>query len=191
MPKPDLRRAPKLDSEPSGAPVPRANVRVLLISARANTKDERFGLHVGSRELTTNLCTIRSVAVIKCKLSLPPIDGTSYKPPHMSLFTPGATLNVTCGARHWISTRQQISAVSTCKNDGKWSITPICQGMGERCMLDSLQMMAVKRFSNSNFPPHHSQHSRPPKLVSCLEPCDAHDVIVLMNEYLQTCALQR
>ncbi|XP_019734871.1 complement factor H-like, partial [Hippocampus comes] len=65
--------------------------------------------------------------LIKCKVSLPPIDGTSYKPAHTSLFTPGATLNVTCGARHWISTTQQISAVSTCKNDGKWSIRPICQ----------------------------------------------------------------
>ncbi|XP_051929500.1 complement factor H-like [Hippocampus zosterae] len=65
--------------------------------------------------------------LIQCKVSLPPIDGTSYKPAHTSLFSPGDTLNVTCGARHWISTTRQIWALSTCKNDGKWSIRPICQ----------------------------------------------------------------
>ncbi|XP_077573774.1 complement factor H-like [Stigmatopora nigra] len=64
--------------------------------------------------------------LIKCKVSLPAIRGTSYEPAYTSLFSPGDTLTVKCGESYWISTVHQTSAVSTCKNDGKWTIRPIC-----------------------------------------------------------------
>ncbi|XP_061682050.1 complement factor H-like [Syngnathoides biaculeatus] len=65
--------------------------------------------------------------LIRCKVSLPAIKGTSYKPAYTSVFSPGDTLTVTCEETHWISTLQQTSAVSTCKDNGKWTIRPICQ----------------------------------------------------------------
>ncbi|XP_057696961.1 complement factor H-like isoform X2 [Corythoichthys intestinalis] len=64
--------------------------------------------------------------LIKCKVSLPAIRGTSYEPAYTSSFSPGDTLTVTCGESYYISTVQQTSAVSTCKDDGKWTIRPIC-----------------------------------------------------------------
>lgn len=44
------------------------------------------------------------------------------------MFLPGETLNVTCGEKFWISTPQDINAVTTCNNDGQWSIRPVCKG---------------------------------------------------------------
>ncbi|XP_077390748.1 complement factor H-like [Festucalex cinctus] len=64
---------------------------------------------------------------VKCKVSLPALGGTRYEPADTSLFSPGARLTVTCGDSYWISTPRQMSAVSRCKNDGEWSIRPICQ----------------------------------------------------------------
>ncbi|XP_054645337.1 complement factor H-like isoform X2 [Dunckerocampus dactyliophorus] len=68
-----------------------------------------------------------SCELIKCKVTLPTIDGTSYEPAFKSLFIPGETINVTCGQNYWISNTQQTSAVSSCQDNGKWTIRPICQ----------------------------------------------------------------
>ncbi|KAL7396850.1 hypothetical protein ABVT39_012608 [Epinephelus coioides] len=64
---------------------------------------------------------------IKCKLTLPPVEGTRYEPTHRTLFLRGDTLRVICGEKYWISTPQDASAVTTCKDDGEWTIRPICQ----------------------------------------------------------------
>nr|XP_057929822.1 complement factor H-like [Doryrhamphus excisus] len=64
---------------------------------------------------------------IKCKVTLPSIDGTSYEPAFKSLFSPGETIQVTCGHNYWILNTQQTSTVSTCGDNGKWTIRPICQ----------------------------------------------------------------
>ncbi|XP_076582271.1 complement factor H-like [Chaetodon auriga] len=63
---------------------------------------------------------------VKCKLEGRLPAGTRYQPSSRNLFLPGETLKVICGDRYWISERQHISAVSTCKDDGEWSIRPIC-----------------------------------------------------------------
>ncbi|XP_077439314.1 complement factor H-like [Vanacampus margaritifer] len=73
------------------------------------------------------LLNVPTIAVSKCKVSLPAISGTSYTPAQASLFSPGAKLTVTCGDGYWIETQQQTSAVSTCNDDGQWTIRPICQ----------------------------------------------------------------
>ncbi|XP_042369307.1 complement factor H-like [Plectropomus leopardus] len=64
---------------------------------------------------------------IKCKLTLQTLEGTSYEPAYRNLFSPGETLTVTCGQKYWISNPHDITAVTTCKEDGKWTITPVCQ----------------------------------------------------------------
>ncbi|XP_049443566.1 complement factor H-like isoform X17 [Epinephelus fuscoguttatus] len=64
---------------------------------------------------------------IKCKLTLPPVEGTRYEPTHRNLFSPGDTLRVICGEKYWISTSQDASAVTTCKDNGEWTIRPVCQ----------------------------------------------------------------
>ncbi|XP_061153328.1 complement factor H [Syngnathus typhle] len=65
--------------------------------------------------------------LIRCRVTLPPIPGTSYQPSQITIFSVGATLTVTCEDKYWISTPKQTSAVSTCKSDGKWTIRPVCQ----------------------------------------------------------------
>nr|XP_049575296.1 complement factor H-like isoform X3 [Syngnathus scovelli] len=65
--------------------------------------------------------------LIRCRVTLPPIRGTSYQPSQITIFSVGATLTVTCEDSYWISTPKQTSAVSTCKSDGKWTIRPVCQ----------------------------------------------------------------
>ncbi|XP_049443583.1 complement factor H-like [Epinephelus fuscoguttatus] len=64
---------------------------------------------------------------IKCKLTLPPVEGTRYEPTHRNLFSSGDTLRVICGEKYWISTPQDASAVTTCKDNGEWTIRPVCQ----------------------------------------------------------------
>lgn len=63
---------------------------------------------------------------IKCELTLPAIEGTRYDPDFRSLFSPGDTVRVICGENYWISTSQDTSAVSTCQDNGEWTIRPIC-----------------------------------------------------------------
>ncbi|XP_071342416.1 complement factor H-like isoform X2 [Trachinotus anak] len=63
---------------------------------------------------------------IKCRLSLLPPKGTRYDPPFRNVFSPGETVEITCGDRYWISLLQDTSAVATCKDDGEWTFTPMC-----------------------------------------------------------------
>ncbi|KAM9848807.1 complement factor H-like isoform 2-T2 [Aulostomus maculatus] len=65
--------------------------------------------------------------IIKCQLTLPALEGTTYDPPFKNLFSPGDTVKVMCGEQHWISNHNQTSAVSTCLSSGEWSIRPICK----------------------------------------------------------------
>nr|XP_019960470.1 PREDICTED: complement factor H-like [Paralichthys olivaceus] len=65
--------------------------------------------------------------LITCKLSLPPVYGTEYEPATVNVFSPGGTVRVTCGDRHWISDPLETSAVVSCKSDGQWSLRPICK----------------------------------------------------------------
>ncbi|XP_029285968.1 complement factor H isoform X2 [Cottoperca gobio] len=64
---------------------------------------------------------------ITCKLQLPPLEGTRYEPAFRNVFLPGDLLTVNCGEKYWISNPQNISAVTTCKDNGEWTIRPICK----------------------------------------------------------------
>ncbi|XP_023284601.1 complement factor H-like [Seriola lalandi dorsalis] len=66
-------------------------------------------------------------SAIKCRLSLPPLEGTSYDPPYRNVFPPGERVKITCGDGYYISRPQDVSAVATCKDDGEWTFTPICR----------------------------------------------------------------
>ncbi|XP_039668140.1 complement factor H-like isoform X9 [Perca fluviatilis] len=62
---------------------------------------------------------------IKCKLLLTPGEGTRYGSVSRNVFLPGEILRVICEAKYGISNNQE-SAVTTCNEDGEWSIRPIC-----------------------------------------------------------------
>ncbi|XP_031613608.2 complement factor H-related protein 3-like [Oreochromis aureus] len=64
---------------------------------------------------------------IKCQLTLPPLRGTTYEPAYRSLFSPGEKIRVTCGEGYWILNTQTTSTETTCKNDGDWTIRPVCE----------------------------------------------------------------
>ncbi|XP_034093343.1 complement factor H-like isoform X2 [Gymnodraco acuticeps] len=64
---------------------------------------------------------------ITCKLQLPGLKGTSYEPAYRNMFLAGEQVTVNCGNNHWIFSHQQVSVVTTCKEDGEWTITPECQ----------------------------------------------------------------
>ncbi|XP_073332113.1 complement factor H-like isoform X2 [Pagrus major] len=64
---------------------------------------------------------------VRCRLTLPPLEGTMYEPAYRSVFSSGDTVRVTCGSGHWISNPQDTSAVITCNDDGEWSVGPECQ----------------------------------------------------------------
>lgn len=66
---------------------------------------------------------------IKCELSLPPIPGTTYNPPNKNTFSPGETLRVTCGEKHWILNTQTKMADVTCNRNGDWNTDPLCKGI--------------------------------------------------------------
>lgn len=68
-------------------------------------------------------------AEVRCRLTLPPLEGTMYEPTDRSVFSSGDTVRVTCGSGHWISNPQNTSAVITCNDDGDWSVEPECQGI--------------------------------------------------------------
>lgn len=67
-------------------------------------------------------------SAIRCRLNLPALEGTSYDPPFRNAFFPGETLRVTCEEKYWIVKTQYTTTETTCKEDGEWSIRPICQG---------------------------------------------------------------
>ena len=66
-------------------------------------------------------------AAIKCRLLLTPGEGTSYGSVSRNVFLPGETLRVICGEKYGISNNQE-SAVTTCNEDGEWTIRPVCTG---------------------------------------------------------------
>ncbi|XP_051803295.1 complement factor H-like [Acanthochromis polyacanthus] len=62
---------------------------------------------------------------IKCEVRLPALE--EFEPAYRSVFSPGDTLRVFCGEKHWIVDHQTTSAQTTCQSDGTWSIRPLCQ----------------------------------------------------------------
>ncbi|XP_078141993.1 complement factor H-like [Centroberyx gerrardi] len=64
---------------------------------------------------------------ITCSLTLPPIAGTSYEPNSRSVFSPGDTVTVTCAETFWIFTRADTVKEVTCKDDGTWDESLVCQ----------------------------------------------------------------
>ncbi|XP_039457419.1 complement factor H-related protein 4-like isoform X2 [Oreochromis aureus] len=64
---------------------------------------------------------------IKCELTLPPLRGTTYEPAYRNRFSPGETVRVTCGERYWIVGTRTLSVETTCKEDGEWTVRPVCQ----------------------------------------------------------------
>nr|XP_046247895.1 complement factor H-like [Scatophagus argus] len=62
----------------------------------------------------------------KCKLPTA-LEGTTYQTSYRNVFSPGDTLTVMCGEKYWINQPTETSAVTTCNDDGTWSIRPVCQ----------------------------------------------------------------
>ncbi|XP_041861278.1 complement factor H-related protein 1-like isoform X10 [Melanotaenia boesemani] len=62
---------------------------------------------------------------IKCELVLPS-ERSTYNPPNKNMFSPGETVEVTCGETDWVSNHQTTKAVITCKDDGEWTSRPEC-----------------------------------------------------------------
>uniref|UniRef100_A0A087XBL6 Sushi domain-containing protein n=1 Tax=Poecilia formosa TaxID=48698 RepID=A0A087XBL6_POEFO len=66
-----------------------------------------------SSKLTINdICPI--IPAIKCDLALASIPGTTYDPSYKNMFSPGETVRVTCGEKHWILDMQTTVADVTC-----------------------------------------------------------------------------
>ncbi|XP_068581195.1 complement factor H-like [Cebidichthys violaceus] len=63
--------------------------------------------------------------LIRCRLTH--LEGTRYDPPSRNLFSPGDTVRVICGNKHWISNPRETSAVNTCKENGEWAFQSVCQ----------------------------------------------------------------
>ncbi|XP_071388059.1 complement factor H-related protein 2-like [Centroberyx affinis] len=55
------------------------------------------------------------------------MTGTSYEPNSRSVFSPGDTVTVTCAETFWIATTGHTSKQVTCKDDGTWDESPVCQ----------------------------------------------------------------
>ncbi|XP_025755204.1 complement factor H isoform X2 [Oreochromis niloticus] len=64
---------------------------------------------------------------IKCELTLTPLPGTTYEPANRNRFSPGETIRVTCEERYWIGATRTLSVETTCKEDGEWTVRPVCQ----------------------------------------------------------------
>uniref|UniRef100_A0A3Q1IA57 Sushi domain-containing protein n=1 Tax=Anabas testudineus TaxID=64144 RepID=A0A3Q1IA57_ANATE len=65
--------------------------------------------------------------LIKCKLDLPPLKGTTYEPAFRNLFLPGDRVRVTCEQRYGIFGSWELTAETTCKDNGEWTVRPVCQ----------------------------------------------------------------
>uniref|UniRef100_A0A3Q1IA51 Sushi domain-containing protein n=1 Tax=Anabas testudineus TaxID=64144 RepID=A0A3Q1IA51_ANATE len=71
--------------------------------------------------------------LIKCKLDLPPLKGTTYEPAFRNLFLPGDRVRVTCEQRYGIFGSWELTAETTCKDNGEWTVRPVCQGTDSVC----------------------------------------------------------
>ncbi|XP_056270895.1 coagulation factor XIII B chain-like isoform X1 [Pseudoliparis swirei] len=76
---------------------------------------------------------------IVCRLSAP-LEGTSYEPTSRNVFSPGDTVRVNCGNKHWISNLWNTSAEATCKENGDWTLRPVCQEV--RCRNERQQYVS-------------------------------------------------
>ncbi|XP_026200725.1 complement factor H-like [Anabas testudineus] len=65
--------------------------------------------------------------LIKCKLDLPPLKGITYDPAFRNLFLPGDRVRVTCEQRYGIFGSWDLTAETTCKDNGEWTVRPVCQ----------------------------------------------------------------
>ncbi|KAM6938260.1 complement factor H-related protein 3-like isoform 1-T2 [Lycodopsis pacificus] len=91
---------------------------------------------------------------IRCRLTLT-LEGTKYQPSR-NVFSPGDTVRVMCGNKYWISHRRGTSTVITCKEDGDWTLHPVCQaplGCGTSPPLTDGDTTEALRF-------HHSHEER-------------------------------
>ena len=79
-------------------------------------------------KLTDNVLNFPTNAAIKCRLTLPPLEGTSYEPVYRNVFSPDEQVTVTCGEKYWITSPRHTSAVTTCTDSGEWTIRPVCKG---------------------------------------------------------------
>lgn len=92
---------------------------------------------------------LSTISEIKCQLTLPPLRGTTYEPAYRSLFSPGEKIRVTCGEAYWILNTQTTFAETTCKNDGDWTIRPVCEGIKLHLLythISRLRFLALQRF---------------------------------------------
>ncbi|XP_058494551.1 complement factor H like 4 [Solea solea] len=64
--------------------------------------------------------------LITCKLSMLTLRGTSYEPAK-SVFSRRERVRVTCDEDYWIPRHQQTTVEATCKDNGEWTIYPVCQ----------------------------------------------------------------
>ncbi|CAB1446661.1 unnamed protein product [Pleuronectes platessa] len=118
-------------------------------------------------------------APITCKLLLPPLDGTEYDPSDKNVFSPGDTVNVTCAESHWISDQLETSAVVSCKEDGQWSLRPVCQGMEQRGLETNSQEIMIDRDWGTNTQELSSENSW--TLHSCAAEMRLSLVLVLLQ----------
>lgn len=63
-----------------------------------------------------------------CSLEEPIDDQHTYDPPSKYLFLSGESLSIRCSEGYWIGTKPSSSVVTTCLNNGTWSVHPICTG---------------------------------------------------------------
>ncbi|XP_053717260.1 complement factor H-like [Synchiropus splendidus] len=63
---------------------------------------------------------------IRCRIDLSGTIGTSFVPSFTSAFAIGESVTITCEEDFWIIDKHTTSTVSTCQDNGKWSITPKC-----------------------------------------------------------------
>lgn len=88
-----------------------------------------YGIALSWYNTLTHVLHFPSYAEIKCELTLPPLQGTTYEPAYRSRFSPGEKVTVTCEERYWIGRTRTRSVETTCNEDGQWSVRPVCQGI--------------------------------------------------------------
>ncbi|XP_068446214.1 complement factor H-like isoform X2 [Clinocottus analis] len=93
-------------------------------NARYKPVDPRPSM-CSKRGITAEWSPTPACEPIKCRLPLP-AEGTSYEPSSINVFVPGKTVEVRCGRKFGISENFDSTAVTICKEDGKWSPRPVC-----------------------------------------------------------------